>query len=134
MTFTKSIFSDARLRESMSLNFKSMGYRMHIFSSSLPKIASHTWSILAITHFQNPTKKNVEKALVNRCCVLTTMRVRNPRKRHKGSLDWYPRIDTMFGKQLNWPTEYKCETLSPISPFAFYFVISFKWFIECKNR
>jgi hypothetical protein len=33
---------DARLRESMSLNFKSVGYCMHTFSSSLPKTTSHT--------------------------------------------------------------------------------------------
>ncbi len=31
MTFTISIFWDARLWESMSLSFKSAGYRMHTF-------------------------------------------------------------------------------------------------------
>ncbi len=43
MTFT-SIFWDTRLRESMSFSFKSVGYCMHTFSSSLSKIASHTQS------------------------------------------------------------------------------------------
>jgi hypothetical protein len=35
MTFTRSIFWDARLWESMSLSFKSVGCRMHTFSSSM---------------------------------------------------------------------------------------------------
>ncbi len=42
MTFTRSIFWDTRLRESMSLSFKNMGYHMHTFSSSLPKTTNHT--------------------------------------------------------------------------------------------
>jgi len=42
MTFTKNILWDARLRESMSLNFKSVGCHMHTFSSSLPRLqATH---------------------------------------------------------------------------------------------
>jgi hypothetical protein len=70
MTFTRSIFWDARLWESMSLSFKSVGCRMHTFSSSLPKIASHTQSDvdrMISVEFPNPETNRLAHETVARC-------------------------------------------------------------------